>query len=123
VTETESPRRLWTLLDELVALVPVLLVRMSGTAPEMPAAQTGELDLLVMGTRDRGPLRRLAMGSVSSHGVRHAACPVLVVFDPPAPERRPATPARRRGRRRPEAARDSHPRRHAQRVPPRPRRL
>jgi nucleotide-binding universal stress UspA family protein len=36
-------------------------------------------DLLVLGSRSRGPLRRLLLGSVSDTVVRAAACPVLVI--------------------------------------------
>jgi nucleotide-binding universal stress UspA family protein len=47
------------------------------------------LDLLVLGSRGFGPLRRVLLGSVSSQLVRLAPCPVLVVprsvdFDPTA---------------------------------------
>jgi len=37
------------------------------------------LDVLVMGSRGYGPLRRVLLGSVSSHVMRHAHCPVVVV--------------------------------------------
>jgi nucleotide-binding universal stress UspA family protein len=37
------------------------------------------LDLLVMGSRDYGPVRRLMLGSTSSNVVRAASCPVLVL--------------------------------------------
>jgi nucleotide-binding universal stress UspA family protein len=37
------------------------------------------LDLLVMGSRDLGSVRRLVLGSTSAHVVRNAACPVIVV--------------------------------------------
>ena len=37
------------------------------------------LDLLVIGSRGFGPLRRVILGGVSSKVVRHAACPVLVI--------------------------------------------
>jgi nucleotide-binding universal stress UspA family protein len=36
-------------------------------------------DLIVMGSRDRGRIRRALAGSVSDWVVRHAPCPVLVV--------------------------------------------
>lgn len=74
------------------------------------------LDLLVLGSRGYGPVRRVLLGSVSSELVRSAPCPVLVVpravkFDPSAggmaahdavgsatpagdPERRPAAAPR-----------------------------
>lgn len=38
----------------------------------------GDLDLLVLGSRRWGPLRRLALGSTSERVIRNAACPVLV---------------------------------------------
>jgi nucleotide-binding universal stress UspA family protein len=37
------------------------------------------LDLLVTGSRDYGPLRRVMPGSISGKLVRHAPCPVLVL--------------------------------------------
>jgi nucleotide-binding universal stress UspA family protein len=39
---------------------------------------TEGLDLLVLGSRRWGPVRRLALGSTSERAIRHAACPVLV---------------------------------------------
>jgi nucleotide-binding universal stress UspA family protein len=36
------------------------------------------LDLLVLGSRRWGPVKRLALGSTSEHVIRHTACPVLV---------------------------------------------
>jgi nucleotide-binding universal stress UspA family protein len=39
---------------------------------------TEDLDLLVLGSRRWGPVRRLALGSTSDHVIRHGACPVLV---------------------------------------------
>ncbi len=41
-----------------------------------------DLDLLVLGSRGYGPVRRVLLGSVSSELVRSAACPVLVVPRP-----------------------------------------
>jgi nucleotide-binding universal stress UspA family protein len=37
------------------------------------------LDLLVCGSRDHGAVKRLLLGSVSTHLVRNATCPVVVV--------------------------------------------
>lgn len=42
------------------------------------AEQEG-VDLIVVGTRDRGTFGRLWFGSVSDHVTRNAPCPVLVV--------------------------------------------
>ena len=39
---------------------------------------TGQLDLLVIGSRGQGPLRRVLLGSVASHVLTHTACPVIV---------------------------------------------
>ena len=44
-----------------------------------------ELDLLVLGSRSHGPVRRLLLGSTSSTLVRRAACPVLVLPRTAAP--------------------------------------
>ncbi|MGH3033911.1 MAG: universal stress protein [Gaiellaceae bacterium] len=41
-------------------------------------AKTGGYDLLVVGSRGRGPLGRLLLGSVSSELVGSTPCPVLV---------------------------------------------
>ncbi len=54
---------------------------------EQPAAQAlveraVGADLLVVGSRGRGVVRSLALGSVALHCVAHAPCPVLVVPTP-----------------------------------------
>jgi nucleotide-binding universal stress UspA family protein len=41
--------------------------------------RSGHLDLLIVGSRSHGPLRRLILGSTSRRLVREAACPVLVL--------------------------------------------
>ena len=46
-------------------------------AEELIRAGEG-LDLLVLGSRRWGPVRRLALGSTSERVIRHTACPVLV---------------------------------------------
>jgi nucleotide-binding universal stress UspA family protein len=43
------------------------------------AARSSDLDLLVVGSRGYGPLKRLLLGSTSSKLVRSAACPVIVL--------------------------------------------
>ena len=48
-------------------------------------ASSRELDLLVLGSRGKGPLNAAVTGSVSVHVVREATCPVLLVtHDAPA---------------------------------------
>lgn len=42
-------------------------------------ARRHHVDLIVMGTHGRGGLKRLALGSVAEHVVRHADCPVVTV--------------------------------------------
>jgi len=43
------------------------------------AAQTGDLDLLVTGSRGYGPLAAVLLGGVTGRLLRQAACPVLIV--------------------------------------------
>jgi nucleotide-binding universal stress UspA family protein len=52
--------------------------------PVGPPAETlvrlsAEVDLIVVGARGLGALKRLLLGSVSERVLRHAACPVLIV--------------------------------------------
>jgi nucleotide-binding universal stress UspA family protein len=61
-------------------------VEISGEAVvEHPAAALAlastTAQLLVVGTRGRGPLRGMVLGSVSQHLLRHSACTVAVVHD------------------------------------------
>ena len=43
------------------------------------ASRSSEFDLIVVGSRGHGPLKRLMLGSTSGKLVRSAACPVIVV--------------------------------------------
>lgn len=52
----------------------------------LTVAQEIGADLIVMGTHGRTGLRRLLMGSVAEHVVRHANCPVLTIRIPPVVE-------------------------------------
>ena len=45
----------------------------------METAREVDADLIVVGRRDRNPLRRIVLGSVSAKILRHAECDVLVV--------------------------------------------
>lgn len=51
----------------------------TGTPAVALTERSRTLDLLVLGSRAQGPLRRVLLGSVSTHLVRHAACPLLVL--------------------------------------------
>jgi nucleotide-binding universal stress UspA family protein len=70
-------------LDRLaVALagdVDVETQRLRGDPAHALARESERLGLLVCGSRARGPLRRVLLGSVSGALVRTAACPLLVV--------------------------------------------
>jgi nucleotide-binding universal stress UspA family protein len=50
-----------------------------GLPGEELAAFGGRVDLLVVGSRSYGPMRRLILGSTSSGLARHARCPLLVL--------------------------------------------
>lgn len=50
-----------------------------GLAGEELAAFSGEVDLLIVGSRNYGPARRLMVGSTSAHLQRHARGPLLVL--------------------------------------------
>lgn len=49
------------------------------SASTMILEATHDADLLLLGSRAYGPLRRALLGSVSTHVVHHAPCPVLVM--------------------------------------------
>jgi len=46
------------------------------------AAKEEGIDLIVMGTEDKGFFARLSLGSICDHVSRHAPCPVLIVKKP-----------------------------------------
>lgn len=70
-------------LDRAVARVPATLPvsrrLLSGDAVRRISEAAGALDLLVVGSRARGPVRRVLLGSVAERLTRAAPCPVLVV--------------------------------------------
>ena len=73
-------------LAELPEDVPATAdARVGDPAVELASASR-ELELLVCGSRGRGPLRAVVVGSVTEPLIRSAACPVVIV---PRPEGRP----------------------------------
>jgi nucleotide-binding universal stress UspA family protein len=87
IAQAEDERRRslkGTLAPELARLpgrVPVELVVSVGIPARaiVEDADAAETDLLVVGARGLGAMKRLALGSVSESVLRHAGCPVLVV--------------------------------------------
>ena len=55
-----------------------------GTPAAELARRSCDLDLLAVGSRGHGPVRRLLLGSTSTRLVREARCPVLIVPRPSA---------------------------------------
>jgi nucleotide-binding universal stress UspA family protein len=55
----------------------------NGTPAAELARRSSDLDLLAVGSRGHGPVRRLLLGSTSTRLVREARCPVLIVPRPP----------------------------------------
>lgn len=49
-------------------------------------AMAHDVDLLVVGSRGYGPVRRMVIGSTAGYLQRHAPCPLLVVRRRPAPD-------------------------------------
>jgi nucleotide-binding universal stress UspA family protein len=63
-----------------IAGVPVRTRLLTGApGSEIVEATREGVGLLVAGSRSRGPLRAVVLGSVSRHLVDHAACPVLII--------------------------------------------
>jgi nucleotide-binding universal stress UspA family protein len=69
----------------LPADVPTDALLREGDAPHeiVTAARTCDASLIVMGTRGRGPVGRLLLGSTAADVVRKAPCPVLTVGHEP----------------------------------------
>jgi nucleotide-binding universal stress UspA family protein len=68
--------------------VPAVLDAVMGEPGERLRALSGEVDLIVVGSRRWGPVARLVSGGVGETLVADAACPVLIVPRPPGARRR-----------------------------------
>jgi len=75
----EALLRLKRAVKSLEEDIPTSGVVMTGDAAAMLEEQAVELDLLVIGSRGRGPIRDRLCGSVSADVIRRAPCPVIVV--------------------------------------------
>jgi nucleotide-binding universal stress UspA family protein len=63
-----------------VSAIPQVVIRPLPTAELVVAAATeANADLIVMGTHGRTGVKRLVLGSVAEHVVRHARCPVVTI--------------------------------------------
>ena len=65
--------------EELAALEGVQGRVVRGIAPEELAHWSSDVDLLVVGSRGYGPVRRVVFGSTSEHLARSTSCPLLVL--------------------------------------------
>ena len=65
----------------------------SGVALEHLTRLSDRVDLLVVGSRGYGPLRRVLLGSVSAHLADHAQCPIVITPRAAVEHRRLVLPA------------------------------
>jgi nucleotide-binding universal stress UspA family protein len=67
--------------DDRASLAALTATHIAHSAPVdiVEYARDQQIDLIVMGTHGRGPLKHLLMGSVAERVVRSAPCPVLTV--------------------------------------------
>lgn len=96
-------RLIWTAVAEAVEHMPAGIAFDQAVVPGRAAAELARLayggDVLVLGSRHRGWLRRLAPGSVARACSRRAACPVVIVPEPSPKTITAALPAARGHRR------------------------
>jgi nucleotide-binding universal stress UspA family protein len=78
---TEAERLSWQARERVPDQVPVACVVTRHPVEPALVRQIirGEHDLVVMGSRGRGPIRSAALGSVSRHVLQHSPVPVLIV--------------------------------------------
>jgi nucleotide-binding universal stress UspA family protein len=78
-TRERSERMLDRALERVPARMPLQRRLVTGDPAASIAAATGDHDLLIVGARGYGPLRRALLGSVSARLARTAGCPLLVL--------------------------------------------
>lgn len=61
--------------------VPVTVEVIGGHPAQGLVEASSSADLLIVGSRGHGAFVGMVLGSVSTHCVRHAKCPVLVIHD------------------------------------------
>ncbi len=97
-------RLIWTAIGEAVGQMPRGIPFEEVIVPGRAAVELARLarggDVLVLGSRHRGWLRRLAPGSVARACSRRAECPVMIVPEPSPSALAAALPADVRGHRR-----------------------
>ena len=72
-------------LSEVPDAAPVHLQVIEGYPGQVLVEEAAAADLLVVGSRGRGALGRMLLGSVGLHCASHAPCPVVIVPDPAEP--------------------------------------
>lgn len=77
--EREAAGVLTAAIEAVPSGLPVDGVKPKGDPADCLERASENLDLLVMGSRSYGPLRRVLLGSVSANLMRTARCPLLVV--------------------------------------------
>ena len=79
IARDEAQRRLDEAMAALPAGVPAEGAVLEGDIVPALVEDAASDDLLFTGSRAKGPFRRVLLGSVSTHLLRDAACPVVVV--------------------------------------------
>jgi nucleotide-binding universal stress UspA family protein len=75
----EAARQRLSAAAETVEGVGTETLLLEGSVPVRLGAASADVDLLVVGSRGNGPVRRVLLGSVSSRLARQAACPLIAV--------------------------------------------
>jgi nucleotide-binding universal stress UspA family protein len=77
--EARARRAVERVLESLGGDIAVEVDARVGKAPEVLLERSGEIDLIVLGSRGYGPPRTMLLGSVSADVVPQAQCPVMIL--------------------------------------------